>query len=310
MSTQSSAQAQSVPTIRLSADSGQGAALPVKRTNRVLRRFLRNRIAVIGLVILLAIIALALLAPVIIPQSPYRTDLRALRQPPSEAHPLGTDPAGRDVLARVAYGAQVSLAVGLGSVIVYVIFGTALGLVSGYYGGWIDALLMRIADTVLSLPSLLIILMLITITQPSLVNIIIAISVSRWPGITRLVRGQVLVIRELDYVMAARMIGAGPLRIMGRYLLPNLLSPVIVSASFGVASAIIAEASLSFLGLGVRPPTPSWGGMLNEAQSITTLEQMPWFWIPPGFMIALCVLCINFVGDGLRDALDPRMEVA
>jgi peptide/nickel transport system permease protein len=150
--------------------------------------------------------------------------------------------------------------------------------------------------------------MLVTITQPSLINIIIAIALSRWPGITRLVRGQVLSIKENEYVLAARSMGAPALRIMLLYILPNVLAPIIVAASFGVAAALLSEAALSFLGLGVRPPEPSWGSMLNEAQSLSVLAEMPWFWVPPGFMIGLCVLCINFVGDGLRDALDPRMK--
>lgn len=275
---------------------------------RILRRFLRNRLAVAGLVVLFAIILVAVLADVIALQSPFSTNLRALGKPPSQQYILGTDTAGRDVFARLVHGARISLVVGLGAVAIYIVLGTVLGLFSGYYGGWIDAIIMRLVDTAMSLPTLLLVLMLVTITEPSLVNIIIAIAISRWPGITRLVRGQVLTAKQNEYVTAAHALGASPVRIMFRHLFPNILAPVIVAASFGVASAILSEAALSFLGLGVRPPTPTWGTMLNEAQSLSVLAEMPWFWIPPGFMIALSVLCINFVGDGLRDALDPRMK--
>lgn len=275
---------------------------------RVLRRFLRNRLAVIGLIVLILIVLMAIFAPLIATNSPFSTNLRALGKAPSAEYLLGTDTAGRDVFARLVYGSRISLVVGIGSVVIYITVGTILGLVSGYYGGWIDAVIMRLTDTMMSLPTLLLVLMLVTITQPSLVNIILAIALSRWAGIARLVRGQVLTVKQNEYVLAAYTIGAPPARVMFRHLLPNLLAPVIVAASFGVASAILAEAALGFLGLGVRPPTPTWGAMLNEAQSLSVLANMPWFWIPPGFMIALSVLCINFVGDGIRDALDPRMK--
>ena len=272
---------------------------------RAVQRFLRNRLAIAGLVILAIVILTAVLAPWISP-SHYTVDLLNLRKPPNTQHWLGTDPSGRDVFARVVNGARISMSVGIFSVLLYVIIGTVLGLVSGFYGGWVDSLLMRISDAVMALPSLLLTLILVTITEPNLPNIILSISLSRWPSITRLVRAQVLSAREMEYVTAARSIGVPANVIMLRHLLPNVVAPVIVSASFGVASAILAEASLSFLGLGVRPPTPSWGEMLNNAQSISVLSGMPWFWIPPGFMVAISVLSINFVGDGLRDALDPR----
>ncbi len=277
-------------------------------TQRTLRRFRRNRLAVVSLGIILLITLAAIFADWISPQSPYAVDLMNLRKPPSPTHWLGTDPSGRDVFARVVHGARVSLAVGVLSVALYVAVGTFLGLLSGFYGGWIDTLLMRVSDTVMALPSLLLTLMLVTLTEPNLTNIILAISLSRWPSITRLVRAQVLSVREREFVIAAHSIGVPAHLLMTRHLLPNVTAPIIVSASFGVASAILAEASLSFLGLGVRPPTPTWGEMLNSAQSISVLGGMPWFWIPPGLMVAICVLCINFVGDGLRDAFDPRMR--
>ncbi len=277
--------------------------------NRTIRRFLKNRLAVIGLIFLTVVILAAIVAPIITTQGPYEVDLRLIRKPPSEEHWLGGDPAGRDVYARVVYGARVSLTVGFFSVSLYVVVGIILGLISGYYRGWIDTIIMRITDAMMALPSLLLILMLVTLIKPSVGTLTIAIALTRWPQITRLVRGQVLSAREQDYVIAAQALGIPGSRIMTVHILPNVLAPVIVSASFGVASAILAESALSFLGFGIPPPTPSWGEMLNQAQSITILSEMPWFWIPPGMMIALSVLSINFIGDGLRDALDPHMTL-
>lgn len=279
---------------------------PLRRT---IRRFLKNRLAVIGLIFLTLVVLAAIFAPLITQQGPYEVDLRLIREPPSEQHWLGGDPAGRDVFSRVVYGARVSLTVGFFSVGLYVAAGIVLGLLSGYYRGWVDTVIMRITDAMMALPSLLLILMLVTLIKPSVSTLIIAIALTRWPQITRLVRGQVLSAREQEYVVAARALGIPSWRIMTIHILPNVLAPVIVSASFGVASAILAESALSFLGFGIPPPTPSWGEMLNQAQSITILSEMPWFWIPPGTMIALSVLSINFIGDGLRDALDPHMTL-
>ncbi|MGQ9493672.1 MAG: oligopeptide ABC transporter permease [Anaerolineae bacterium] len=287
--------------------------LPSRRSSLVrdaMRRFARNRLAVSGFVILTLIVLCPVFGPLIARQSPYAVDLKNFRSPPSRQHWLGTDPAARDVFARVIFGARVSLTVGLFSVGLYVAIGTFLGLFSGYYGGWIDALIMRLTDTMMSLPPLLLMMMLVTLTGPSLFNLILAFGLTRWPSIARLVRGQVLYVREAEFIVAAHAIGVPSMRIVTRHILPNVLAPVIVAASFGVASAILSEASLSFLGLGLRPPTASWGLMLKEAQSISILSGMPWFWIPPGLMIAVCVLSINFVGDGLRDALDPRRQTS
>ncbi|MCC6615735.1 MAG: ABC transporter permease [Anaerolineae bacterium] len=279
-----------------------------RQYNRVLRKFVRNRMALFGLIGFTLIVSLALAAPLVSAQSPYKTDLRAIRQAPSDAHLLGTDIAGRDVFTRVLYGARISLLVGVGTITVYGVVGVVLGLIAGFYGGWIDTVIMRISDALMSIPTLLVVLMLVTITERNVTNIIFAIVISRLPGIARLVRGQVLAVKQLEYVTAARAIGASDYRIMAIHLLPNILAPVIVSISFGMASAILAEASLSFLGVGIPPPEPSWGTMLNEARALSVLTEMPWFWIPPGLMTAITVLCINFAGDGLRDALDPRMK--
>lgn len=293
------------------ADSPEVASLEPRidsPVRQVFRRFLRNRLAVVGALVLIVITFSAVAAPLLTPHTPTSVNLRSLRRPPSEAHILGTDPAGRDVFARVVYGGRVSLSVGIFSVIIYTAVGIVLGLVSGYYGRWVDAIIMRITDTMMSLPPLLVMLMLVTITTPSIGTLIMAVAVTRWPGIVRVVRGQVLSVKEMEYVTAAHALGVPPRRIMFWHLLPNVFSPVIVSATFGLAQAIMAEASLSFLGLGVQPPTPSWGNMLNDAQSISILTSMPWYWVPPGLLIAISVLSINFVGDGLRDALDPRSK--
>jgi peptide/nickel transport system permease protein len=260
--------------------------------------------AMLALVVLLGVVGPFFVA------DPNAVDLRALRAPPSTDHLLGTDPAGRDVLARVVHAARISLVVGFVSVALQVVLGVALGLVAGFFGGWVDTAVMRLTDAMIALPALLMVLMFVAVVGPSLWGIVVALAITRWTTIARLVRGQVLVVREAEFVQAARALGVGSVRTMVRHVLPNVSAPVIVEASFSVGAAILTEAALSFLGLGIRPPTASWGQMLNQAQSITVLEGMPWFWIPPGIMIALCVLSINFIGDGLRDALDPRSRAA
>jgi peptide/nickel transport system permease protein len=296
------------------AAEAEGAPLTVpaanawkkRRSATFWSRFRRHRLAVLGSALLLLLVISALAAPLIAQQDPYRVDLRAYRMAPTAAHPLGTDSSGRDVLSRTLYAGRISLSVGLVAVSLYVAIGVILGALSGFYGGWVDTAIMRLADMVLAFPSLIIIITVVALIGPSVYNVMLVIGCLGWPPIARLVRGNVLSLRERDFVVAARASGASNGRIVGRYLMPNALAPVIVAASFGMAQAIILEAGLSFLGLGVQPPTPSWGNMLTDAQSFTVLEQMPWLWLPPGAMIALAVLAINFVGDGLRDALDPQ----
>lgn len=270
-----------------------------------LRRFLRHRLAVVGAVVVLVVIATAILAPLVASQNPDRIDLRAVRQPPSAAHPLGTDLSGRDVWSRIVYGARTSLAVGFGAVAVYVTIGTLLGVLAGYFRGRVDATIMRITDTVMSVPSLLMVIVFVSVVGPSLASVLIVIGLLGWPGACRLVRGQFLALRESEFVTAARVVGVSDRWIILAHLLPNTLGPLIVLATFGIASAVILEASLSFLGLGVRPPVASWGEMLNAAQSPTVLLAVPWLWVTPAVAIAITVLAVNFVGDGLRDALDP-----
>ncbi len=270
------------------------------------QRYQRHRLAVIGLVVLTVIALASILAPLIASHPPNAVDLSAYRTAPSADHWLGTDSAGRDVFSRLLYAGRVSLAVGVVAVGIYVAIGTLLGGVAGYFGGWADNLIMRFADMVLSFPSIIVIITIVSLVGPSIINVMLVIGLMGWPPIARLVRGEFLTLREREFVLASVASGATSPRIIVRQILPNALTPVIVNATFGMASAILLEAGLSFLGLGVQPPTASWGNMLIGAQSITVLEQMPWLWVPPGLMIVLAVLCINFVGDGLRDALDPR----
>lgn len=271
-------------------------------------RFRRHRLAMVGLIILLVLIVLALFAPWFTAHSPTSIDLSAYRLGPSRNHPLGTDTAGRDVFSRLLFAGRVSLSVGLVAVSIYTVIGVVLGAVAGYFGGWIDSTIMRLADVVLSFPTLIIIITLASVLGPSIYNVMLAIGLLGWPPIARLLRGELLSLREREFVIGARAVGCSDLRLIFRYLLPNAMAPVLVAATFGIAYAILIEAGLSFLGLGVQPPTPSWGNLLTDAQSLTVLESMPWLWLPPGAMIALAVLSINFIGDGLRDALDPYLH--
>lgn len=270
------------------------------------RRFLRHRLAMAGLVILGVMVTLALFAPLFSRYSPIELNLAAMSQPPSADHWLGTDTTGRDVWARILYGGRVSLSVGLVAVTISTLIGVLLGGLAGYAGGWVDMLLMRFTDMVMTFPSLVIIITVAAVLGPSIYNTMLVIGILTWTGTARLVRGQFLSLREQQFVLAARSIGVNPRAIMFRHLLPNVLSSLTVAATFGMASAILQEASLSFLGLGVQSPTPSWGNMLRDAQTLSILEGMPWLWLAPGIMIALAVLSINFIGDGLRDAIDPR----
>jgi peptide/nickel transport system permease protein len=275
-----------------------------------LRRFLRHRLAVAGLMVLGTVALVAAAAPLLAPHSPTAIDGTAFRAAPTPAHPLGTDSVGRDVLSRLIYAGRVSLTVGILAVSMFVLIGTTVGAIAGYAGGRVDLALSRVMDVMLSFPPLIIILFAVSIFgRPSLWNIIIVLGLLGWPPVARLVRGQILALRQQDFVYAARAVGASDSVVVVRHLLPNAMAPVLVAATFGTANAILVEAALSFLGLGVQPPTPSWGNMLTDAQSLTVLERMPWLWLPPGFMILISVLTINFVGDGLRDALDPGLKL-
>ncbi len=290
-----------------SATALAGMATAPRRRTGVWQRFRRHRVAMVGMVIISILAISAIFAPVVAHNDPYRTTLSAIRKPPSSAHWLGGDSSGRDVFARLIYAGRVSLSVGLVAVGIYTIIGLLLGALAGYYGGWVDSVIMRFADIVLSFPSLIIIITVVSILGPNIYNVMLVIGLLGWPPMARILRGLFLSLRERDFILASRTVGAPPARIIFKHLLPNALAPVIVAATFGIAQAILLEAGLSFLGLGVQPPTASWGNMLTDAQSLTVLESMPWLWIPPGIMIALAVLSINFIGDGLRDALDPYL---
>ena len=294
----STATVTSSPALTL-ADRGRGR-------HRLARSFLKHRLAVAGLVTITALGLTALFAPVVATHDPFTVDLLAAGQPPSGEHWLGTDEVGRDVFSRLVYGSRVSLAVGLVAVTIATVIGTALGAVSGYFGGLVDGVLQRLTDTVMCFPPLIVIIAAVSITGPSIWNVMMIIGLLTWTNTCRLVRGQFLALREREFVEAARALGVGAPRLIWRHVLPNALAPVIVAATFGVAAAILTEAGLSFLGLGVQPPTASWGNQINLAQSATILQRMPWLWAPAGMLIAVAVLSINFVGDGLRDALDPR----
>lgn len=279
-------------------------ALPDRPTNRVLRRFVRHRLALVGLVILTIMTLAALLAD---PLTAFNYDERNRDYrdgPPNSVHWLGTDRLGLDVWSNLVYAARVSLAVGVATGVLTVAIGTLVGLISGYAGGWVDSLLMRLVDVIIAFPTLVIVLAAVSLIGPGLVNIILVISLLTWTGTARLVRAQVLSLRNWDFVVAARALGASDSRIVVRHILPNVLSSVLVATTLAIAGAILIEANLSFLGLG-DPTLPSWGRMLNAAQSHTILRTRWWLWIPPGLAVALCTLSFNFVGDGLRDAFDP-----
>lgn len=275
-------------------------------SNRTLRAFLANRLAIAGVVILLLLVLGTTFAPILVPYSPTATDFSALQQEPSAKHWFGTDQLGRDILSRVFYGARVSLAAGLVSVLIALVLGGLIGLVAGFYGGWIDDVLMRLTDAMLAFPFLVLAIALAAVLGPSLQNTMLAIGVVTTPVFARLIRGQVLAERPRDYVQAAVALGGGDGRIIARHLLPNILGPLIVQVSLSTATAVLAEATLSFLGLGVQPPTPSWGSMLNDARGY--LSQAPHMALFPGLAIFLAVLAFNLIGDGLRDAFDPRTK--
>jgi peptide/nickel transport system permease protein len=271
---------------------------------RALRRLARRRAAIAGLAVVLFFIVLAILAPLLSPYDPLATNWAVVRKSPSALHLFGTDEIGRDVLARIIWGARASLLAGLVSVSLALAVGVPIGLLSGYIGGIVDGILMRMIDAMLSIPFLILAIALAAFLGPSLTNAMIAIGVSQTPIFARLTRGQVLAVKHEDYIEAARALGNPHRRIVLRHIFPNIVPPLLVQATLAAAAAIIAEASLSFLGLGQQPPDPSWGSMLNTAKNF--ISQAPWMAMWPGLAIFTLVLSLNLFGDGLRDALDPR----
>ncbi|WEG15067.1 ABC transporter permease [Pullulanibacillus sp. KACC 23026] len=271
------------------------------------RKFMRNKLAVLGSIIILIIVLAAIFAPFLTHHSPDHQELLDKLAKPSKKYWLGTDSLGRDTFARLLYGARISLLVSFGSVIGIIVIGTVIGAVAGYFGGWIDALLMRFVDIIISFPSLFLLITLVTIFQGSLLTLIIVFALFSWTGTARLVRGEFLTLRTREFVLAAKTMGVKSSKIIFSHILPNAIGPIIVSATLQIGYVILAEATLSFLGLGIQPPTPSWGNMLQDAQNITIMLTAWWYPLFPGIMIFLTVLSFNFIGDGLRDAFDPKM---
>ena len=300
-------------------DAGAGATLapgpslarpPSRRAGiwgEALRRFLRHRAAVVAIVLLALEVLLAVAAPLLIPEDrALRPDPLNILQPASADHWLGTDEAGRDILARLVYASRISLTIGFLSVLVSITVGTTLGSVAGYFGGKVDNLIMRVTDTMLSIPALFFLIVLSVSLGPSVRTMVLVIGLLSWMELCRIMRASFLSLRRREFVEAARVVGTSDRAIIARHILPNTLAPLVVAATLGVGNALLTEATVSYLGLGVQPPVPSWGNMLYNAQSY--FFNAPWITLYPGLMILMTVLCINFIGDGLRDALDPRMK--
>lgn len=270
------------------------------------KRFLVNKLALIGLVVVCLLGVASVLAPIISPYNPTAIDLDNVLSPPSIKHPFGTDDLGRDVMSRMLFGGRVSLKVGFVAVGISLLIGVVIGAMAGYYGGWVDAVLMRFVDMMLVFPAFFLILAVIAILEPNLFNIMAVIGLTRWMDVARLVRAEFLTLKERDFVKSAIAVGANDARIIFRHILPNAMTPIFVTATFGIAGAILIESSLSFLGLGVQPPEPSWGNILTAGKE--NIEVAWWLSLYPGLAILVTVLSYNLVGEGLRDALDPRMR--
>lgn len=272
----------------------------------MIREFAKNRIALAGLIFIAATIAFAVFAPAIAPYSPERIDSGNVLAAPSSAHIFGTDTLGRDIFSRIVYGSRISLLIGFVAVGIAVLTGIFFGSIAGYYGGWVDSAMMRFVDIMLCFPVFFLILSVIAVLDPSIYTIMAVIGLTGWMSVARLIRSEILTLREREYVLAARVMGAGDIWIITRHLIPNAIGPVLVSATLGVGGAILVESALSFLGLGVQPPTPSWGNILMDGKS--TLGVAWWLTVFPGVFITLTVLSYNIVGERLRDMFEPRLE--
>ncbi|KHF39610.1 peptide ABC transporter permease [Halalkalibacter okhensis] len=273
----------------------------------IVAKFFQNKLAVFGLVVLTIITIACVLAPYFAPHDPAYQDLRNRLGAPSAEHWLGTDHLGRDLFSRLLYGGQVSLYVGFASMVGAVTIGAVIGAVAGYFGGWVDAILMRLVDVILAFPNIFLLITLVAILDPSINILILVFALLSWTGTARVVRGEFLSLKKREFVLASRTIGMSNIRIIFSQILPNALGPVIVAATLAVGSFILAESALSFFGLGVQPPNASWGNMLTDSQSVTIFRNAWWYPTFPGLLILTTVLCFNFIGDGLRDALDPRV---
>ena len=289
--------------------AAQACTMPPSETylQTVWRRFCRHRLALVSLVILALVAVAAVLAPVLAPYDPAAISAE-FSAPPSAAHWLGTDQIGRDVLSRLLYGTRVSLLVGVAAAVMSTVIGVVLGLLSGYFGGVIDMIVMRVTDMVMSFPYILLVLVAASIFRPGLWTIVLILAFVDWPGVARLVRGNVLSLRETNFVKSNVVAGMPRSHILFSEILPNTLAPVLVYATNVTALSILDEAALSFLGLGIRAPAASLGNMLEGAQSLTILTGKPWLWVPPGVVLILIVVAINFIGDALRDAMDPTSD--
>jgi len=272
----------------------------------IVSKFLQNKLAVVGLFILLLVIISAVFAPLITQYDPNYQDLRARLEAPSAAHWLGTDHLGRDLFSRLLFAGRISLLVGFSAMLGAVTIGSFLGAVAGYFGGLVDAVIMRTVDIVISFPNIFLLITLVAVFEPTLDKLIMVFALLSWTGTARLVRGEFLSLREREFVLAARTLGMSPLRIIFCQILPNAIAPIIVAATLAIGGFILAESTLSFLGLGVQPPTATWGNMLTNAQGVRIFREAWWYPTFPGLMILITVLSFNFVGDGLRDALDPK----
>lgn len=275
----------------------------------VIRRFTAHKLAMLGLTIIILEVILVVVLPLIMDLDPYTSDVQAFIAPPSAEHLLGTDDTGRDVFARLIYGGRVSLLVGLLSAIISLCIGVPLGLLAGYYKGIWETIVMRAADVFMSFPSMILILVLVSMIGPSVWTVTIVIGALGWTDFAKLIYGNVLSVREKEYVESAKAVGTKDLIILIKYVIPNAFTPILINFTFRTAQAIIQESALSFLGMGVRPPQASWGNILYAAQSITVLSSRPWLWIPPGILLVLTVASINFIGDGIRDALDSKVKI-
>ncbi|MGN6758078.1 MAG: ABC transporter permease [Thermomicrobiales bacterium] len=291
-------------------EHGRAVRRPPGALARLGAAFRSSPTALVSLIFLIVLFALTIGAPLVARYNPTTSVLTDFEQPPSAKHWLGTDGAGRDIWSRLVWGGRNTLFISCSAVLIATTIGTLVGAVSGVYRGRLDGVLMRVTDAFLAFPSIVLILMLASVLGPSIINVVLVLGVLSWTGIARLVRGQFLLLREQDWVLSARAVGVGNRRLIFRHLLPHVLSQVLVAATFGAAGAALAEASLSYLGLGVKPPTPSWGSMLSDAQSIHVLQSVPWSWLAPGVTLTLAVLAINDVGDTLRRALDPYASTA
>lgn len=295
----------------MSSLSASSTVKTKKPRNRALKHFMNHRLAVISGVLLVLLVITAIFAPYLAPYDPYDlamsdTGMIAFEAPPSKEFLLGTDGIGRDVLSRLIYGGRISLTIGLVSATISIVVGSILGVIAGFYGRWFDTILSRFADAVSTFPALFLILTVSSFVRPSIFNVMAIIGLLSWMPTFRLMRAEVLRLRAVDFVESAHALGARGTRIMALHLLPNAVAPIIVQATLGVAEAILTESALSFLGLGVQQPIASWGNMLADARNLTVLQSQPWLWLPPGAAIFLTVLSINFMGDGLRDAINPK----